>query len=190
MSETPQDDTPKNESEPGYWEQQAQQPPQGQPGYGAPGQGGAAGQPGYGAPGQGYGAPGQGYGPLGQPGYAAPGQPGYGQPMHPPYAPYTYAPPAHPEATKVLTLGLVGIVGGMACYLPIFVAPVAWIMGNRVVHEIDAAGGRLGGRSEAQTGRILGIVGTCLLGAGLLLIVLFIGLGVAGTFDDPVNSNV
>lgn len=124
-----------------------------------------------------------------------PQQPGYGyqppaQPGYPPYAPYGYAPQPHPEANKVLVLGLVAVVGGMACYLPIFVAPFAWIIGNRVTREINAAGGQWGGRSEAQTGRILGMVGTGLLVLGLLLLALVIGLGVAGVFDEPGNSNV
>ncbi len=51
-------------------------------------------------------------------------------------------------------------------------------------------GAELGGRSEAQTGRILGMVGTGLLVFGLLLLALFIGLGVAGVFDESGNSNV
>jgi hypothetical protein len=156
MSETPGDDTPNSEAEPGYWEQQAQPP--GQPP-----------QPGYG----------YGYG------YVSPGQPAY-----PPYAPHGYAPPAHREANKVLALGLIAVVGGMACYLPIFVAPFAWVIGNRVTKEIEAAGGQLGGRSEAQTGKILGIIGTCLLAVALVVTVVAIGLAVGGVFDDSGNSNV
>ena len=154
MSETPGDDAPKNEAEPGYWEQQAQQaaPPPG-PGHG----------------------------------YLPPGQPGSLQ-----YPLYFYPRP-HPEASKVITLGLVGVVGGMACYLPFFVAPFAWLIGNRVVREIDASGGQLGGRSEAQTGKILGIIGTCLLALGVLLVVvylLFVLAILAPAFDDSGPSNV
>jgi hypothetical protein len=125
--------------------------------------------------------PGYGYQPPTQP----PAQPGY-----PPYAPYAYPAPPHPEATKVLVLGLVALVGGMACYLPLFVAPFAWVIGNRVNREINAAGGQWGGRSETQTGRILGMVGTGLLVLGLLVLTLFISLGVAGVFDESGNSNV
>ena len=117
-----------------------------------------------------------------------PAQPPY--PGYPPHAPYGYAPRPHPEANKVLALGLIAVVGGMSCYLPVFVAPFAWVIGNRVTREIDAAGGQWGGRGEAQTGRILGMVGTGLLVLGLLLLALFIGLGVAGVFDEPGNSNV
>ena len=32
-------------------------------------------------------------------------------------------------------------------------------MGNQVIREIDASGGAVGGRSNANVGRILGIVG-------------------------------
>jgi hypothetical protein len=118
-------------------------------------------------------------------GYVPPGQPGY-----PPYPAYGYAPPRHPEANKVLALGLVAIVGGMSCYLPILVAPFAWVIGNRVTREIDASAGRYGGHSEAQTGKILGIVGNGLLVLGLLVLTLFITLGVAGVFDESGTSNV
>src|SRR5688572_27935872 len=83
--------------------------------------------------------------PPGQP----PGQPPYGQPPNPqvPYGapPPTYGPivPDHPQATTVLILGIVGIV---VCGVA---APFAWVMGNRVIREIDASGGTLGGRSNA-----------------------------------------
>ncbi|MEX1363747.1 MAG: hypothetical protein AB1Z98_11505 [Nannocystaceae bacterium] len=73
---------------PGGMDQFGQQPPpQGQPGYGQPGQP-PQGQPGYGQPPQGqpgYGQPPQGQPPQGQPGgYGQPGQPSYGQPGQPP----------------------------------------------------------------------------------------------------------
>jgi uncharacterized membrane protein YjgN (DUF898 family) len=96
-----------------------------------------------------------------------PGQPPYGN--YPPNQygtpPYGFGAPEHPQATLVLILGIVGIV---ACGL---VAPFAWVMGSRVVKEIDASGGQLGGRSQAQAGRILGLVGTLLLGLALLVCV-------------------
>ena len=78
----------------------------------------------------------------------------------------------------VLILGIVGIV---VCGV---VAPVAWVMGNRVVAEIDASNGQIGGRSTANAGRICGIVGTCIIGLSLLvvigaLVVVLIGAGTA-----------
>ncbi|HEU0041173.1 MAG TPA: hypothetical protein VFQ15_02370 [Jiangellaceae bacterium] len=43
------------------------------------------------------------------------------------------------------------------------VSPFAWAIGSRAVKQIDASGGHLGGRSQAQAGKILGIVGTVIL---------------------------
>ena len=99
----------------------------------------------------------------------------------------------HPEATKVLVLGLVGVLGGFACTLPFLVAPFAWAIGNRVTREIDAAGGGLGGRSEAQAGKILGIIGTCLLAVGLVVVVVYVAFLIAilaPAFDGSGPSNV
>ena len=60
---------------------------------------------------------------------------------------------------------ILGILGLVLCQV---ISPFAWVMGNRVVREIDASGGQLGGRSTANAGRICGIVGTALLAVGLL----------------------
>lgn len=129
--------------------------------------------------------PPQGWQPSWQPTTGDPAsgaQPPYGQPPNP-QVPYgnaqfpAYGPiaPDHPQATTVLILGIVGIV---ACGLA---APFAWVMGNRVLREIDASGGTLGGRSNANAGRICGIVGTALIGIGLLFGVLVLVVAVAGT---------
>jgi len=106
-----------------------------------------------------------------------------GQPPPPGYPPYGYgqspyaAPPDHGSTTTVLILGILGLV---ACQI---LSPFAWAMGNRVVREIDASGGRLGGRSMANAGRICGIIGTLLLifSVGLLLLFLVIGIGTMST---------
>jgi hypothetical protein len=94
-----------------------------------------------------------------------PGQPPYGPPN--PYgAPaYGFMVPEHPQATTVLILGILGLV---LCQV---ISPFAWVMGNRVVSEIDASNGQLGGRSQANAGRICGIVGTLLVGLILLFMV-------------------
>ena len=100
------------------------------------------------------------------PGYPPP-PPGYGQP---PYG----VPRDHPQATTVLVLGILGLV---ACQV---LSPIAWAMGNRVVREIDASGGWVGGRSMANGGRICGIVGTILLaGSVVLLFLMFVVFGLA-----------
>jgi uncharacterized membrane protein YjgN (DUF898 family) len=92
-----------------------------------------------------------------------------GQPPQLGYGYGGYAPVDHPQATTVLVLGIVSmVVCGVA-------GPFAWIMGNRVVREIDASGGRWGGRSTANIGRILGIVASVFLG---LLVVFFVGVAI------------
>ncbi len=136
----------------------SQTPP---PPYGEPQPGQQPGQPGQ-QPGQPYGQ--QPQVPYGQPTY------GYGQPAYGPIA------PDHPQATTVLILGILGLV---VCGL---LAPFAWVMGNRVVGEIDASNGTIGGRSSANAGRICGIVGTVLIGLALLMVVLLIILAVVGAF--------
>jgi hypothetical protein len=87
------------------------------------------------------------------------------QPYGPPYAP---PPPNHPQATTALVLGILGLV---VCGV---IAPFAWSLGTKALREIDAAGGRWGGRGEANAGRICGIVGTVVLAAGLAVFALFL----------------
>lgn len=96
--------------------------------------------------------------PPGQPPYGSPPPNQYGQPAY-----GGFGPPDHPQAMLVLILGIVGLV---VCGL---VAPFAWVMGNRVVNEIDASNGQVGGRSTANAGRICGIIGTALIALGLLV---------------------
>lgn len=145
--------------EPGYWERQAQQPTTPYPQQPYP--------PGGYAPG-GYG-PGA-YGPGGYPPGGYPSMPGQG--------PVQYAPD-HPRATTSLVLGILGVV---LCQV---LGPFAWWMGKRTMDEIDAAGGRYGGRGAAQAGYVLGIVGTLLLALavfGFIAYALFFATMVGGGF--------
>lgn len=98
-----------------------------------------------------------------------PGQVPYGAPQYP-LGGYPAAPD-HPQSSTVLVLGILGVT---VCGV---LAPIAWVMGNRVVAEIDASSGAIGGRPNANAGRICGIIGTALLGVAFLLI-LFAILGV------------
>jgi hypothetical protein len=72
----------------------------------------------------------------------------------------------HPLAMNVLVWGILGVcccaVGG----------PMAWIRGRRVLRDIAASGGTMGGRSAALVGYVLGIIST-------LYTVFFIVVGVA-----------
>ena len=125
----------------------------------------------------------------GEPGPQQPGpqQPGQQQPgpQNPPWPQQPWPaglrppPPIHPQATTVLVLGIVAVV---VCQV---VGPFAWTMGNRVVAEIDAAGGRVGGRTEATVGRILGIVATALLGLSVVVFGLFMMFNVAMVPGSP-----
>jgi hypothetical protein len=92
------------------------------------------------------------------------------------YGPPPWQPPDHPKAVTALVLGIVGVV---ACQV---LSPFAWVIGKRTLDEIDASGGRYGGRGLAQAGYVLGIVGTVLLGLVvaffgfyLLMVALFVG---------------
>jgi hypothetical protein len=86
-------------------------------------------------------------------------------------------PPEHPSATTAMVLGIVGLVGIATCGgITLVLSPVAWVVGGRAVREIDAQPGRHSGREKANAGRIMGIVGTVLLGVGVLAFVAFFGL--------------
>lgn len=135
-----------------------------------------------------------------QPGYwesqAASQQPYGAQPPpgggYPPYGyGYGFQPvPKQSNATTAMVLGIIALAGGMVCYLPILTAPFAWFLGAKAVREIDESGGRLGGRSEANAGKIMGIIGTVLLVLGLLALAGIIAIGVSGGFDESNGSNV
>jgi Domain of unknown function (DUF4190) len=138
-------------------------PPYEQPGYGTPPP-----PPGYGTPPPGYGTPPPGYGPP---------PPGYGAPP-----PYGYAPqPDHPRATLAMILGILSLV---CCQLT---GPFAWAIGSKAVREIDASGGRLGGRGQAMAGKVLGIIGTVLMVLVIVYVVVVLVIAVSGGFDDPVT---
>lgn len=107
--------------------------------------------------------------------YSGPGQPAY--PPNPyaaqPFGGFGFAPPDHPQSTTILILGIVGIV---VCQVT---APFAWVMGKRALEEIDHSGGQIGGRSQVQAGYVLGIVGSVILGIGVLLGLVYLVLIIA-----------
>lgn len=112
-----------------------------------------------------------GYGQYGQPAQQGQyGGSGYGAPM-----------PDHPQSTTVLVLGIVSLV---VCSI---LGPFAWMMGNRVVREIDASRGLMGGRSSANAGRICGIIATVLLGLGVLAFVLFFVFAIAAGTSSSMS---
>jgi hypothetical protein len=145
------------------------------PGFGPAPQGPSPyGQHPYGQNPQGpYGGPGAwpyGAQPPGQP--PAPGQPAPYMPM-PPHVGFVAPARDHPQATLSLVLGLVGLVGFFICGVTLVMSPFAWAFGHSALREIRASQGRIGGESQAQTGMILGIIGTVIL---ILAVIVLIGI--------------
>ncbi|MEO6470802.1 MAG: DUF4190 domain-containing protein, partial [Aeromicrobium sp.] len=70
------------------------------------------------------------------------------------------------------TASRTAVAGGLSCLLPIFVSPLAWYYGARVKREIAAEPERWSGAGEAQTGFILGIIGTALLGLMVVIVII------------------
>ena len=73
--------------------------------------------------------------------------------------------PEQSQATMILVLGILSIV---FCQV---LGPFAWVMGNKELEAIDAGRRPPENRSNANAGRITGIIGTVLLGLGLLVVV-------------------
>lgn len=91
--------------------------------------------------------------------------------MPPPPPPPSYGSPyggyggyEHPEGTTVLVLGVLSLV---VCQ---FLGPVAWIMGNKAIAEIDSNPGAYTNRGSVQAGRICGIISSCLIIATVVFI--------------------
>jgi hypothetical protein len=82
-----------------------------------------------------------------------------------------------------MVLGIVGITGFAFC-LTFLAAPFAWYFGAKAVREIDANPGRYDGRSEANAGKIMGIIGTILLILAVVAVIVFVAIGIAGGWDD------
>ena len=76
--------------------------------------------------------------------------------------------PNAPNAVLSLILGILGLVLCALC------APFAWTLGKQAEAAVDASGGTLGGRGMATAGKILGIIGTVLLGLFIVVIVVVI----------------
>jgi len=113
----------------------------------------------------------------GQPGPAYPPAPGY-------YVGFPPRPPDHPRSTTALVLGLVALVGGWVCGLPIVVGPFAWVIGANARKEIDANPQAYGGRGQATAGMVMGIIATVMLILALVSIAVLVAIGLSGGFDD------
>jgi hypothetical protein len=116
-----------------------------------------------------------------------PPQPPYGQP---PYGYYAQPPASHPSAMTAMVLGIIGLAGVLTCGgVTLVVSPFAWAIGSKAVREIDAAPpGTVGGRDQANGGRIMGIVGTILLVLAVLAVIAFIVLVVVVAESSSTTS--
>ncbi len=80
------------------------------------------------------------------------------------------------KSTAALVLGILGLV---VC--PLICSVLALIFGYQARSQIDASGGRMGGRGNATAGIVLGWIGIAIVAAFLIL--LGIGLSVGSSPD-------
>jgi hypothetical protein len=98
----------------------------------------------------------------------------------PPPPPSAPVPPAgvtagmYPEASQATMILVLGILSIVFCQV---LGPFAWVMGNKELEAIDAGRRPPENRSNANAGRITGIIGTVLLGLGLLVAIAFLVFG-------------
>lgn len=139
-------------------------------------------QPGY----PGY--PQAGYPQAGYPqaGYPQAGYPQAGYPQQPYYGNYGIAPEL-PQANTAMVTGIVALVGGFFCGLPILAAPFAWYQGAKARRTIRESNGAYSGDSKAQAGMIMGIIGSVLLALLLVALIVFVGLAFAAV--DSTGSD-
>ncbi len=107
--------------------------------------------------------------------YGAPTPPQ--QPGPPPYGGYLAPPPNHGSAVTALVLGILSVV-----LCGFFTGIPAMVLGRRVVRDVRASGGTIGGEGLGQAGFWTGVVGTFLsCGSALLIVGLFAFGGVVST---------
>ena len=75
-------------------------------------------------------------------------------------------PNRYPEQSQATTILVLGFLSLIICQ---FLGPFAWVMGNRELAAIDSGLRSPENRSTANAGKILGIVGTVLLGIGVVV---------------------
>jgi Domain of unknown function (DUF4190) len=85
------------------------------------------------------------------------------------------------KSTAALVLGILGLV----LFCPFICSILALIFGYQARREIDASGGRLGGRGNAVVGIVLGWIGVALLAAFVVLIVIGLAVGDSSSSTPP-----
>ena len=106
--------------------------------------------------------------------------------MPPPPPPPSYGSPyggyggrEHPQGTTILVVGILSLVLGLSCGIGLLMGPVAWVMGNNAIGEIDRNPAAYTNRGSVQAGRICGIVATVLLIIGVIGFILLVATGTA-----------
>jgi hypothetical protein len=89
--------------------------------------------------------------------------------------PTAAAYPEQSQATTILVLGILGLI----CCAPLGIA--AWVMGNKELQAIDAGLRNPDNRGTANAGRIIGIIGTVLLGVYIVFGIIWLALGLTFT---------
>lgn len=96
--------------------------------------------------------------------------------------------PAPPESSQAVTVLVLGILSLVVCGI---LGPIAWKLGNDELAAISAGRRPSENLGMAQAGRICGIVGTCLLGLGLLFVLFWlvlVALGIAGAIGESIRT--
>lgn len=90
---------------------------------------------------------------------------------------------AYPEASQATTALVISIIGLVCCQI---LGIVAWVMANKELEGIKAGKRNPANEGTANAARIIGIVGTVLLGIGIVLGLLV----VAGLMVVPFSEVV
>lgn len=96
--------------------------------------------------------------------------PGYQAPAG--YQPYgAQRAQEHPKGTTILVLGILSLV---VCGV---LGPIAWVMGNRAVREMDSTPGvAWSNRGNVTAGRICGMIGSAFMTLTAIFMVVAIGM--------------
>jgi hypothetical protein len=96
--------------------------------------------------------------------------------------------PAPLESSQAVTVLVLGILSLVVCGI---LGPIAWKLGNDELTAISAGRRPAENVGMAQAGRICGIVGTCLLGLGLLFVLFWlvlVALGIASAIGESIRT--
>jgi hypothetical protein len=89
-------------------------------------------------------------------------------------------PTSSGKATAALVLGILGLV-----FCPLICSVLALVFGYQSRKEIDASGGRIGGRGSATAGIVLGWVGVVITVLFIILIVIGVLAGDSTSTGTP-----